>query len=199
MKDDTQELLFSPLSVGDSVPESFSFKMFHDGEIRDGTLGSFRGKWLILFFYPGDFTFVCPTELGELAEQYGEFRDEGIEIVSMSTDTVYSHKVWHETSDIVRRVPFPMGSDHRHELVDAFNIYCEDDGLSYRATVIIDPGGIIRCVEVHDNSIGRSVQELLRKVRAAKYVHEHPEEVCPASWKAGDRTLEPGVNLIGKL
>ena len=190
-----------PLGVGDTAPGNSSFKVFHNGEIRDVTLSSFygEGKWLILFFYPGDFTFICPTELGELAGMYDEFQREGVEIVSMSTDTVFSHKMWHETSETIKKVRFPMGSDHRHELVDAFNVYCEEDGLAYRATIIIDPNGKIKCVEVHDNSIGRSGKELLRKVKAAKYVNENPGQVCPASWNTGEKTLTPGTDLVGKI
>ena len=188
-----------PLSVGDTVPEDFSFKIFHNGEIQDTTMNSFRGKWLVLFFYPGDFTFICPTELGELAGMYDSFKKEDIEILSMSTDTVFSHKMWHETSDTIKQVTFPMGSDHRHELVDSFGVYCEEDGLAYRASIIIDPTGVIRCIEINDNSIGRSSAELLRKVVAAKYVNEHPGNVCPASWKTGDKTLTPGTDLVGKI
>ena len=190
----------SPLSVGDVVP-NIPFKVFQDGSIKDDaiTLEEYKGKWVILFFYPGDFTFVCPTELGELASMYDNFQKEGVEIISVSTDTVFSHKMWHETSDTISKVKFPMASDHKHELVEAFDVYCEDDGLSYRATYIIDPEGIIRAVEINDNSIGRSAKELLRKVRAAKYVNENPGQVCPASWDTGAGTLKPGNDLVGKI
>ena len=188
-----------PLMVGDTVPDKTEFQIFHKGEIQETTIASFRGKWLILFFYPGDFTFVCPTELGELAGIYNEFQKEGVEIVSMSTDTVFSHKMWHETSPIIKTVPFPMGSDHRHIFVNMFRVYCEEDGLAYRASVIVDPKGVIRAMEVHDNSIGRSSAELLRKVKAAKYVQEHSGKVCPASWQEGDEALTPGTDLVGKI
>ena len=187
------------LSVGDTVPEDITFKIFHEGKVQDTSTGAQRGKWLVLFFYPGDFTFICPTELGELAEKYPEFQKEDTEVISISTDTVFSHKMWHETSEMIKKVTFPMGSDHRHQLVDLFDIYCEEDGLSYRATIIIDKNGVIRCTEVHDNSIGRSVDELLRKIKAAKYVAEHPGQVCPVSWKEGDETLTPRDELIGKI
>ncbi|MDE0243476.1 MAG: redoxin domain-containing protein [Candidatus Kaiserbacteria bacterium] len=189
----------SPCTVGDPVPETIAFKIFHNGETADTTIGSYRGKWLILFFYPGDFTFVCPTELAEIASKYDEFQKHDTEIVSISTDTVFSHKMWHQTSPMIQKVRFPMGSDHRHTLVDFFGVYCEEDGLAYRATIIIDPKGIVRCTEVHDNSIGRSADELLRKVKAAKYVAEHPGQVCPAGWSEGDKTLEPDDDLVGKL
>ena len=188
-----------PLMVGDSVPEATAFQVFHKGEIQDTNIAAFRGKWLVLFFYPGDFTFVCPTELGELAGMYDAFQKEGVEIVSMSTDTVFSHKVWHETSPVIKEVTFPMGSDHRHTLVDMFGVYCEEDGLAYRASIVIDLNGVVRAMEVHDNSIGRSAPELLRKVKAAKYVNEHSGKVCPASWKEGDDPLTPGTDLVGKI
>ncbi len=189
----------APLMVGDVVPKTIKFQVFHKGEIRDTTIASFRGKWLVLFFYPGDFTFVCPTELGELAGKYDAFQKEGVEIVSMSTDTVFSHKMWHETSPVVKTVLFPMGSDHRHVFVTLFGVYCEEDGLAYRASVVVDPNGVVRAMEVHDNSIGRSAAELLRKVKAAKYVQEHSGKVCPASWQEGDATLTPGTDLVGKI
>lgn len=185
--------------VGDTVPDTAELQIFHRGEIQDTNIASFRGKWLILFFYPGDFTFVCPTELGELAGIYDKFQKEGVEIVSMSTDTVFSHKMWHETSPVIKTVPFPMGSDHRHVFVTMFGVYCEEDGLAYRASVIIDPKGVIRAMEVHDNSIGRSSAELLRKVKAAKYVNEHAGKVCPASWQEGDEALTPKTDLVGKI
>lgn len=188
-----------PLMVGDTVPEATAFQVFHKDEIQDTTIASFRGKWLVLFFYPGDFTFVCPTELGELAGMYDSFQKEGVEIVSMSTDTVFSHKMWHETSPVIKTVPFPMGSDHRHIFVNMFGVYCEEDGLAYRASVVVDPSGVVRAMEVHDNSIGRSAAELLRKVKAAKYVSEHSGKVCPASWQEGDDPLTPGTDLVGKI
>ena len=199
METHESEFDIKPLTVGDTVPKDISFQVFHGGDIQEKAISSFRGRWLVLFFYPGDFTFVCPTELGELAGMYEEFRKEEVEIVSMSTDTAYSHKMWHETSPIVKTVTFPMGSDHRHDLVTLFGVYCEEDGLAYRASVVIDPDGVVRAMEVHDNSIGRSAAELLRKVKAAKYVSEHSGKVCPASWQQGDEPLTPGVDLVGKL
>lgn len=195
-----KEDVWLPLSVGDVVPVDLSFSVFHEEEIKDDvTIGSYRGKWLILFFYPADFTFICPTELAEIAEKYDEFAKRGVEVVSMSTDTVFSHRMWHKTSPLIQKVPFPMGSDHRRALVDLFGVYSEKDGHSYRASIIIDPKGVVRCVEVHDNAIGRSADELLRKVSAAKYVTEHPGHVCPAGWQEGKDTLSPGTNLVGEL
>lgn len=190
----------SPISVGDVVP-NISFKIFQDGSIKDEkvTLGDYKGKWVVLFFYPGDFTFVCPTELGELASMYEDFKKEDVEIISVSVDTVFSHKVWHETSDTIKNVKFPMASDNRHELVEAFDLYCDKDDLPHRATYIIDTEGVIRSAEINDNSIGRSAKELFRKVMAAKYVSENPGKVCPASWTAGNATLSPNDDLVGKI
>ena len=130
---------------------------------------------------------------------YEMFQEEGVEVISMSTDTAYAHKVWHESSPIIKTVTFPMGSDHRHELVTLFGVYCEEDGLAYRASIVIDPNGVIRAMEVHDNTIGRSITELLRKVQAAKYVSEHPGNVCPVNWKEGDEPMKPDTDMVGKL
>ena len=192
-----EDMFLDYLSVGDKVP-NFSFKAFSGGKIEDKEIESYKG-WIILFFYPGDFTFVCPTELGELAEMNDEFVKEGANIVSVSTDTVFSHKMWHETSDTIKKIKFDMASDHKMEMVEAFNAYCEEDGLAYRATFIIDPDRVIRSVEINDNSIGRSSKELLRKFKAAKFVNEHEGQVCPASWETGKDTLTPGDELVGKI
>ena len=187
-----------PLTVGDTVPD-IPFKIYYNGEISNSSIGAFRGKWLILFFYPADFTFVCPTELSEMADLYDEFQKEDVEIVSVSTDTAFTHKMWHETSDSIKKVKFPMASDHRREMIEMFNIMDKKDGLSYRATFIIDPDGVIRHFSINDNSFGRSGKEFLRMVRAAKFVNEHPGQVCPASWDAGDKTLTPNDDLVGKI
>lgn len=186
------------LGVGDQIP-NIAFQVYKDGKISQSQISNFKGEWIILFFYPGDFTFICPTELSELADNYDAFQKEGIEIISISTDTVFSHKVWHETSDLIKKVKFPMASDHRHEFVRSLGIYCEEDGLAYRATYIVSPEGKILSMEVNDNSIGRSARELLRKVKAAKYVSENPGNVCPASWEVGKDTLKPNDDLVGKL
>ena len=193
-----EENFFCPLSVGDSVP-NFSFEVFHEGKISTKSIEDYKDSWLILFFYPADFTFVCPTELGELASMYDEFKKDGIEIISFSTDTAFSHKMWHETSETIKNIKYPMGSDHRQILVEAFNTYSDKDGLAYRGTFVINPKGEIVLSEIHDNSIGRSAKELLRKVRAAKFVNEHSGQVCPASWESGMDTLNPGDDLVGKI
>lgn len=172
---------------------------FHDNEIKKTRLNDYRGKWLILFFYPADFTFVCPTELAELADNYEEFKKLGAEVISISTDTVFVHKAWHDSSPAIKKINFPMAADPTGRLCRAFGVYIEEQGLSWRGTFIIDPDGIVKACEMHDNSIGRSAVELLRKLQAAQYVREHSGEVCPASWKPGAATLKPGLDLVGKI
>ena len=195
---ENEEEMYFPLSVGDTVP-NLPFKVFHKGEINDSNFENYKGTWLVLVFYPADFTFVCPTELGELASLYDEFKKEGVEVISMSTDTVFAHKMWHQTSDTIKRIEFPMGSDACHDLSYMFGVHCADEGLSHRGTFIISPEGVIKSVEINDDSIGRSAKELLRKVRAAKYTSENPGQVCPASWEKGKDTLKPDVSLVGEI
>jgi peroxiredoxin (alkyl hydroperoxide reductase subunit C) len=160
---------------------------------------SLRGKWVILFFYPKDFTFVCPTELAEMATLYSEFQKEGAEIISMSTDTPYVHKAWHDTSDSIKGIKYPMGSDPSHLVSDLFGVLIEDEGVTHRATFIISPDGVIKTLEMNHDSIGRNAKETMRKFKAGKYVNANPSNVCPASWNEGDDTLTPGVGLVGKI
>ncbi len=179
----------------------FSLDAFHDpafakasageGKIKKIKLSDYKGKWLILFFYPADFTFVCPTELEELTENYNELKKLGAEVLSVSTDTVFVHKAWHDSSPAIRKVKFPMAADPTGKLCREFGTYIEDEGLSLRGTFIIDPDGILKTCEIHDNSIGRSAAELLRKLQAAKFVRENKGNVCPASWKPGKKALKP--------
>ena len=200
MQDDNEMFLSSPLSVGDVIPEEVAFQVYHKDEIKDVTIGSYRKKWLVLFFYPADFTFVCPTELEEMANQYDEFVKAGAEIVSVSADTVFVHKAWHNESEAIRKIRFPMAADPTHTLADLFEVMVVGEGVPYRTSVIVDPEGKIRGIEINDNSIGRNAKELLRKVKAARYVSENPGNVCPAGWNdAGDKTLKPGLDLVGKL
>lgn len=186
------------LSIGQPVPD-VSFDIFHNEEIGKKTLSDYRGKWLVLFFYPADFTFICPTELEELARDYSEFQKNDVEIVSVSTDTVFTHKAWHDNSPAIKTISFPMAADPTGALSKAFGTYIPHEGLSLRGTFLIDPEGVLKAYEVHDNSIGRSSKELLRKIHAAQYVKEHPGQVCPASWEPGKGTLTPGLDLVGKL
>ncbi len=200
MSYDNEFLALEPLSVGDTVP-NFEFEVYdpQNDEIKKVALKDYEGKWVILFFYPADFTFVCPTELEEMADLYDKFKEEGAEIISVSTDTVYVHKAWHEDSKAISKVKFPMAADPTHELSQAFGVLIEDEGVALRGTFLIDPDGKIVHVEINDNSIGRNAKELLRKLQASKFVREHEGKVCPASWTPGDDTLEPGLDLVGKI
>jgi len=184
--------------IGHEIPDT-ELEAFHNEEIKKIKLSDYRGKWLILFFYPADFTFVCPTELSEMADNYEEIQKLGGEVLSVSTDTVFVHKAWHDTSESIKKIKFPMLSDTRHKLCKMFGTYIPDEGLSLRGTFVIDPDGVLRIVEVNDNSVGRNAKELVRKLQAAKFVREHGGNVCPANWEPGDETLKPGLDLVGKL
>ena len=186
------------VTIGQEVPEC-SFDYFQNEQFKTAKLSDFRGKWLILLFYPADFTFVCPTELSEAAQKYDEFKKAGAEIISMSTDTKYVHKAWYETSPIIKQITYPMGADPTGNICRSFGTYIEAEGLSFRGTFIIDPDGVLKAIDIHDNSIGRNIEEILRKLQASIYVREHKGEVCPASWKPGAKTLKTGVTLDGKI
>ncbi len=190
--------LITPLSVGDEI-QDFEFNYMQDGKFSKGKISGYEGKWLILFFYPADFTFICPTELEEMAEYYEKFQAEGTEVISVSTDTEFSHLAWHQSSPAIGKIKFPMAADPTGEISMTMGTYIDEEGLSLRGTFIINPEGIIKSVEINDNSIGRSAAELLRKIQAAKFVAEHNGQVCPASWKPGDETLTPGEDLVGKI
>ncbi|MCB1318945.1 MAG: peroxiredoxin [Leptospiraceae bacterium] len=184
--------------IGKQIPE-FKVEAFHDGEFRTITDKDVRGKWSVFFFYPADFTFVCPTELGDLADFYPQLRAANVDIYSVSCDTHFVHKAWHETSDTIRRLEFPMLGDPAGVLARGFDVMIEEEGLALRGTFVVDPEGVIKVAEVHDNSIGRSAEELVRKITAAQYVATHDGEVCPAKWKPGEQTLKPGLDLVGKI
>jgi peroxiredoxin (alkyl hydroperoxide reductase subunit C) len=184
--------------VGDYLPP-FTLEAYQKGEIIRVDLAALAGKWLAIVFYPADFTFVCPTELEELAGLYPEFQKEGAEVLSVSTDTVYTHKAWHDTSDAIKKITFPMVADPAGKLARYLDVYLPGEGVALRGSFIINPEGVIVSMEVNDNSIGRSAKELLRKLRAAKFVAEHNGQVCPASWQPGDDTLTPGLDLVGKI
>ena len=197
---------YSMVKVGHPVPD-FEFEVFHNEEIKKVRFSDYTGKWLVLFFYPADFTFVCPTELEELARHYPECAKLDAEVISVSTDTVFAHKVWHDSSESIKNIEFPMAADPSGRLSIAFGTYIdgdtldhtEDEGLSLRGTFIIDPDGILRAMEVNDNSIGRSARELVRRLKAAQYVRTHGGQVCPASWEEGGDALEPGLEKVGKI
>jgi peroxiredoxin (alkyl hydroperoxide reductase subunit C) len=186
------------IKVNEKAPQ-FSEEAYVDGQIRKISLSDYYGKWVVLFFYPADFTFVCPTELGELADKYEEIRKLGAEVISVSTDTAFVHAAWHEHSPTIRKIKFPMLADPSRRVCQAYGTLIEQEGLSLRATFLIDPDGVVKAFEFHDNSIGRSVEELMRKIQAAQYVREHKGEVCPMNWKPGDKTLKPSLELVGKI
>ena len=197
----------SMVRVGHPVPD-FEFEVFHKEKVSKMRLSDYKGKWVILFFYPADFTFVCPTELEELADCYKECANLEAEIISVSTDTVFTHKAWHDTSPSIKKIDFPMAADPSGRISIAFGTYIdgnaldqvEDEGLSLRGTFIIDPDMIVRAMEIHDNSIGRSAKELMRKLQAAQFVRTHGGQVCPAEWNPGDETLKGGdLTLVGKI
>ena len=177
----------------------FNAEVFQNNEIKRMKLSDLKGKWVVLFFYPADFTFVCPTELGDMADKYEQFKEMNTEVLSVSTDTAFSHKAWHDSSEMIKKINFPMVADPTGEICRSYGTMIENEGLSLRGSFVIDPDGVLKAFELHDNSIGRSADELLRKVKAAQYVREHGGEVCPANWQPGKDTLKPGVDLIGKI
>ncbi|MDO8628132.1 MAG: redoxin domain-containing protein [Nanoarchaeota archaeon] len=187
------------MRIGEELP-AITLKAFHNEEIKTISLQDYREKkWLVLLFYPADFTFICPTELEEAAQLYPEFQKENAEILSISTDNVYTHKAWHDHSPSIKKITYPMIADPAATLCKTLGTLIEEEGQSQRATFIINPEGKIISMEMHDNSIGRSVKEILRKLRAAKYVAEHPGNVCPVNWEPGTKTLKPGLDLVGKI
>jgi peroxiredoxin (alkyl hydroperoxide reductase subunit C) len=178
---------------------SFKTTAFHDGKFVPVSDADLKGKWSIVFFYPADFTFVCPTELGDMADLYPEFKKIGVEVYSVSTDTHFTHKAWHDTSDTIKKITYPMLGDPTGTITRSFGVMIEEEGLALRGTFVINPEGVIKVAEIHDLGIGRDASELLRKVKAAQYVASHPGEVCPAKWKEGDATLAPSLDLVGKI
>lgn len=186
------------MKINKKAPE-FNEDVYHNDEIKKIRLADYKGKWVVLFFYPADFTFVCPTELGELADQYDEFKKLNAEIISVSTDTAFVHKAWHDNSQTISKIKFPMLADPARRVCTDYGTLIDEEGLSLRATYIIDPEGKIKAYEFHDNSIGRSAKELIRKLQAAQFVEKHKGQVCPASWTPGEPSLEPGLKLVGKI
>ncbi len=186
------------VTIGRIIPEG-TYQAYYKEKISPVVLSEFRGRWLILLFYPGDFTFVCPTELAEMGRLYPEFTKLSAEVCGVSTDSAYVHKAWHDHSPTMRTVTFPFIADPTGSLSREFGVYLEDEGVALRGTFLIDPDGVLRAYEVHDNSIGRHAGEMLRKLQAAIRVREGEGEVCPASWQPGQPTLTPSLDLVGKL
>ncbi len=177
----------------------FETDAYHNDEIKKVSLNNYKGKWLVVFFYPADFTFVCPTELEELADHYEEIKSLDAEVLSVSTDTVFVHKAWHDASKAIKKIKFPMLADPTGKISKMFGVYSEEEGLAYRGTFIIDPDGVLKAIEVHNNDIGRSAKELIRKLQAAKFVYENEGLVCPAEWEPGKKVLQPSLDLVGKI
>lgn len=186
------------VQIGKPIPD-MEFEIFQNEQFKKVRFSDYKGKWLIVLFYPADFTFICPTELTAAANLYPDFKKLGAEVISLSTDTVFVHKAWHDTSPLIKKITYPMGADPTSKICQEFGTYLEDVGESLRCTCIIDPDGVLKAYDIHDNSIGRSSEEILRKLQASIYVREHKGEVCPASWRPGEKTLKPGIKLVGKL
>ncbi|MDT8893179.1 alkyl hydroperoxide reductase subunit C [Halomonas sp. I1] len=187
------------MSLLNTEVKPFKGTAYHNGEFIDVTDESLKGQWSIFFFYPADFTFVCPTELGDLADNYEEFKKLGVEIYSVSTDTHFTHKAWHDSSETIGKLQYPMLADPTHVVSRNFDVLIEEDGVADRGTFVVDPDGKIQIVELNAGNIGRNAEELLRKVKAAQYVRANPNEVCPAKWEEGEETLAPSLDLVGKI
>ncbi len=190
------------LSLGQVVP-NFEMEIFDPTKNDCGkiSLEEIKGKrqWLVLFFYPADFTFVCPTELDDLADRYKELKDIGCEVLAVSTDTKFSHMAWHQSEKLMEGVKFPMGADPTGKVSRMFGIYDENTGLALRGTFIINPEGKLIGSEINFYNNGRNADELMRKMQANVYLASHSDEVCPAKWKEGDKTIKPSAKIVGKI
>lgn len=187
------------IKIGQTIPD-FTLEAYYQNELKKISLSDYKGRWLVILFYPADFTFVCPTELEEAANYYADFQKLDAEILSVSTDTAFVHKAWHDESKAIAKIQYPMLADPTGNLCKEFGTYIDTEGLSQRATLIIDPDQKLIAYDIHDNSIGRSTSEILRKLQAAKFVRDNGGAiVCPASWKPGEKTLKPGLDLVGKI
>ncbi len=189
----------SAMSLINSEIKPFSAQAYQNGKFVSVSDADLKGKWSVVFFYPADFTFVCPTELEDLADTYGEFQKLGVEIYSVSTDTHFSHKAWADTSPAIGKIKYVMVGDPSGVITNNFGVMREGQGLADRGTFLIDPQGVIQFMEITAEGIGRNAAELLRKVKAAQYVASHPGEVCPAKWEEGEKTLAPSLDLVGKI
>lgn len=179
--------------------EPFKAQAFKNGEFVEVSSEDFKGQWSVVCFYPADFTFVCPTELEDLQEQYAALKQLGAEVYSVSTDTHFTHKAWHDTSDAIGKIEYTMIGDPSHEISKIFDVLDEAAGLAQRGTFIIDPDGVVQTVEINNDGIGRNASIVVDKIKAAQYVRNHPGEVCPAKWKEGAETLKPSLDLVGKI
>ena len=193
------KILNNMQTIINSLLPEFNVQAFQNGEFKTVTNEDVKGKWAVFFFYPADFTFVCPTELVDLAEKYEELKKMGVEVYSVSCDTHFVHKAWHDASDSIKKINYPMLADPLGVLAKGFGVFIEEAGMAYRGTFVVDPEGKIKIAEIQDNSIGRNAEELVRKSAAAQFVASNPGEVCPAKWKQGAQTLKPSIDLVGKI
>lgn len=187
------------MSIINSKVQPFKVNAFHNGKFIEITEESIKGKWSAFVFMPAAFTFNCPTEVEDCADSYEQFEKLGTEVYIITTDTHFAHKVWHETSAAVGKARFPLIGDPTHALTRMFGVHIEEEGLALRGTFVINPDGVVKTAEIHDNSIARDSTELIRKIKAAQYVHKNPGQVCPAKWKEGEKTLTPSLDLVGKI
>ena len=187
------------MSLINTEVQPFKANAFKNGDFITVTEADLKGKWSVLIFMPAAFTFNCPTEIEDAADHYAEFEKAGAQVFIVTTDTHFSHKVWHETSPAVGKAKFALVGDPTHALSKAFDVLIPEEGLALRGTFVINPDGVIKTMEVHDNAIARDVTETLRKLQAAQYVANHDGEVCPAKWKEGQKTLKPSLDLVGKI
>ena len=187
------------MSIINKEINDFAVQAFQNGDFRAVTKEEILGKWSVFFFYPADFTFICPTELEDLADKYAEFQNIGCEIYAVSCDTHFVHKAWHDVSEKIKKIQYPMLADPTHALSKDFEVYIEADGVAERGSFIVNPEGKIVAYEVTAGNVGRNADELLRRVQASQFVHEHGDEVCPAKWQPGAETLKPSLDLVGQL
>lgn len=187
------------MSLINTVIPAFKAQAFHNGKFVEVSDASMKGQWSVIVFMPAAFTFNCPTEIEDAASHYGEFRKLGAEIYIVTTDTHFSHLMWHQTSPAVGKAQFPLVGDPTHQLTKAFGVHIDSEGLALRGTFVVNPDGVIKTLEIHDNAIARDMGETLRKLKAAQYVASHPGEVCPAKWNDGEKTLAPSLDLVGKI
>ncbi len=184
--------------IGSTI-KPFVAQAYYQGKFVEVSDADTRGKWAVFFFYPADFTFVCPTELEDLADQYELLQSMGVEVYAVSTDTHFSHKAWHDSSPAIGKINYYMLGDQNHFISNGFNVLREGQGLADRATFVVDPDGVIQVMEITCEGVGRNAEELVRKIKAAVYVREHPGQVCPAKWEEGEDTLAPSIDLVGKI
>ncbi|MFF5996944.1 MULTISPECIES: alkyl hydroperoxide reductase subunit C [unclassified Lysinibacillus] len=187
------------MSLIGKVVEPFSAKAYQKGEFIDVSSENFKGQWSVVCFYPADFTFVCPTELEDLQNQYAALKELGVEVYSVSTDTHFTHKAWHDSSPAIGKIEYIMIGDPSHTITRTFDVLDEESGLAQRGTFIIDPDGVVQAVEINADGIGRDASTLVNKIKAAQYVRNNPGEVCPAKWQEGAETLKPSLDLVGKI